>query len=557
MSAAYSQVDASGAFLANAILKNGRNEVQIYPISDQNGAIVVELLIKKHELQIDQGIQAISWFNDQPQRKKKNSKRSHGAENGNGHVSVNSLLAVALENGEILVLSPFKDDPVSIISTVDRLVSVTSSATENCFWGLTDAASVVEINCVENSVVKSFQFKNDPSVSKIHHIRYKGKHNSPASQYLVLSSSQAYLVDGSKSRKQLVAEFPAEKAPIAFVQQSRANESLLFVATENSNSISVYNTSESSQKPHLLQCQGAVTGLLVLQDSIVAFSQKGATVFSPELERVAFLRTNFPEVVFENVLATPSGVAGVWYDGNQPRFVHIGELSGDKKVEIDHRNNTEKEESPDITFAATEAAEIANVAPAELFARLLELLTHSKVLKKNVIKLCSSNDSEDNIKETIRLFSHSESCSVLVNNLFGIVSTKVAGDPTRKSSLSIWLKWLLLAHGGYISRQEELSDNLKALQGSLDEGMQMMARLLALQGRLQLLRSQAELRNKIVSDDEQSEDETELEAFNETFNNTTNIEESIVYANGETDDFDSIDKEEEEIVNGTAYDDEE
>ena len=184
----------------------------------------------------------------------------------------------------------------------------------------------------------------------------------------------------------------------------------------------------------------------------------------------------------------------------------------------------------------------------ELFSQLSRLLTSEKVPKKEVLRLCSSNDNEDSIKDTIRLFSQSEKCCDLVENLFEIVSKKVASDPSRKSSLSIWLKWVLLAHGGYISKQEKLETSLALLQTSLDDGMKLMPKLLALQGRLQLLKSQAELRNKISTQtqEEESEPEDEYETFNETFNNTTNIEESVVYANGENDDdFDSIEQKDE------------
>lgn len=550
MSGAYSTVDASGSFLANVILKKGRNEVQIYSISSENGPILVENSTKRHELEIDQSITAVTWFNDQP-KSKKSGKRNHDAEsngNGNSHATASSHLAVVLASGEIWVFSPFSDSKINVISNVEKLVSLSSSSNDNCFWGLTETGLVVEINSIDNSTTRSFKFKNDSDITLVHSLRHtKGNH-------LLLASSTLYLVDGAKSKKQLVTEFPSEKTTIAFVQQVADN--LILVARENSSLISLYNISEPLAVKNF-ECSGPVTGLAAIGDAFIALTHKGADVFETD-GKVACIKTNSSKVAFENVFKTATGVIGVWFDANQPRFARIEDFN--TAIDIDYSRNEETEEkegSPDITLAAVDSTEISNMTPNDLLSELSALLTSKKVLKKSVLKLCSSNDDEDNIKEAIRLFSYSESCSVLVDKLFEIVSVKVLSDPTKKSTLSIWLKWLLLVHGGYISRQPTLSSNLKALQTSLDEGMKMMPRLLALQGRLQLLKSQAELRSKINQPEEYSEGETELEAFNETFNNTTNVEESIVYANGENDDFDSIDKDDEEIVNGTVFEDDE
>ena len=60
------------------------------------------------------------------------------------------------------------------------------------------------------------------------------------------------------------------------------------------------------------------------------------------------------------------------------------------------------------------------------------------------------------------------------------------------------------------------------------------------------MKSQAELRTRVNDESGSDHEQTELDQLNDTFN-TTNIEESVVYANGENDDFEDAP---EEFANG-------
>lgn len=581
MSGAYSQVDASGSYLANVILKNGRNEIQIYPISLHPGTLVVENLIKRYEQDIDLNVVCVSWFNDaaETETPKKGKRKSAEPEaNGNGHSngckSTNSMLAVGLANGDIMVFSPFKDEAATTISSIEKSVSLARSSSAGRFWALSDGSSVTEYDAISSSVVKSFKFaKTDAQVSSIYHTDFRPL--KLAGSVLLLASLAMYMVDGSKARKQLVAELAQETSTGSGALESLQNiacillvsSSVVAVARHQSSTLILHDLANPANEPYSFECKtGTITRVEFLNSQVgVVFGENGAEVLKLDqgvVSSTAMLRTNHPDIFFENIFYSASnGIVGVWYDCNQPRFVKISDdihFEGTYEISIDYNRVKAAEldaPTPDLTFVVTESADINNIEPGQLFTELSDLLLSEKVSKKNVIKLCSSNNDEEHIKDTIRLFSQAGNCPMLVENLFLIISHKVASDVSKKSSLSIWLKWLLLAHGGYISKQEKLADSLKSLQSSLDDGMKMMPKLLALQGRLQLLKSQAELREKIKNQNQdevvESEGETEYDTFNDTFNNnTTNIEESIVYANGENDDdFDSISAE---VENGTV-----
>ena len=88
-----------------------------------------------------------------------------------------------------------------------------------------------------------------------------------------------------------------------------------------------------------------------------------------------------------------------------------------------------------------------------------------------------------------------------------------------------------MTHGGALSKSGDHYSDFKQLQKGLSKGMEQMPQLLALQGRLQLLRAQAQLRDTLIEVEEPEE---------------VGRESSVVYANGEDDDEIDEDEEDEE-----------
>lgn len=557
MAAAYSVADASGAYIASVISKSGRNEVQMYGFAAGETPSPGTPPIRRFELHSTHSIACVAWFNDSIAAAPRSGKRKNGDAEPNGTANGHGaalLLAVATEDNEVWILSPHKSEPVSTLTGTERFVALTSSAAEHCFWGLTDAAALVEVNALSGEPVKSVKFgKTDADAALLaratHRLKLRAAHEP---QPLVVASARMHLVDGGRTRKHVVAAF-ATADPDSTLPDAEVSAVLLLavapdgrsvvVAREGSSVLQVYDVADPLLLPQEHQCAGThIVGVAALAgDLAVALTPAGAEVFAmrdDESGPQAVVRTSSQRIAVQNVCSTQQGTVAVWYDGVQPRFAVVDPLDGDVVVDVGQRTATgapARDESPDITFSAIEAVEIANVAPAELYAQLAALLLAKKPRRNDVLLLCLANDDEDTIKDTIRQFSAGEQCLALVNTLFDYVADKIAADPTRRLPLSVWLKWLLLAHGGYISRQRELAEKLRHLQSSLDVGMKMMPKLLALQGRLSLLKLQAELRSQIGQQDEQ---QSEQEEFNETFN-ASNVEESIVYANGENDDFDN------------------
>lgn len=525
---AFSTADASGQFVASVIVKKARNEVQIRVFPGENG-LVSDELVQRFDLDALAKITSVSWFNDVVGPKKKSKKRqndSNGVSEKETASGPQGLLAVVLDSSEVWVLSPYSETPLHKITELKKVLAVAGSRKPGAFWAHSPG-SLIEYS-ISSQSISTFIKVPKSSYTCIQHLE------SPNA--VALGGLAVHLADPAK--KAFSGKISTDGIVSAFQQAAL----YLYVAVEGSSDVNVYDLSRNNELVGTLECAGEVAKISKIGDSQVAIICSHTTQIYSGTELISTIHGSV-----ENFFSQKSAYVAVLYDRNQPEFVVIPELQTDLHIQTKQKQQkTKKEASPDITLDSSRAVEIDNLPPLELYSGLSALLGSKKVLKSKVIRLCSSNDDEENIKETFRLFSQSDDREVLVKNLFSIVSTKVASDPLSKSLLSLWLKWILLTHGGYILKQELLRDNLKKLQRSFEDGMTMMLRLLALQGRLQLLKSHAEFRNQ-VAEAEVPESESEDESEAEDDAAESNVEELIVYANGENDDFDSADNVEESL----------
>lgn len=180
------------------------------------------------------------------------------------------------------------------------------------------------------------------------------------------------------------------------------------------------------------------------------------------------------------------------------------------------------------------------------FATLL-----SQALKTNdhaLLETCLSSREDSLIKISIQRLESS-----LAVKLLERLAEKMARTPVRAGELNIWIKWVMITHGAYLVTVPNLLKTLSSLHSILSERVSTLPKLLALQGRLQLLSSQIEIRREVIVSadlDQASEDEEDVEY----------IEDGIVIANGEEDlDEDEGGDEEEDIgyINIEAADSEE
>ncbi|RPA87200.1 NUC189-domain-containing protein [Ascobolus immersus RN42] len=129
------------------------------------------------------------------------------------------------------------------------------------------------------------------------------------------------------------------------------------------------------------------------------------------------------------------------------------------------------------------------VAPGSLTTVLSQAL---KTNDKALLESCFQVTDSKVILATIRRLE-----SPLAVTLLEKLAERIARKPGRAGSLGTWVRWTLVAHGGYLVSLPNLVKTLSTLHGTLTTRAAALPRLLALQGRLDMLNAQLELRNSM------------------------------------------------------------
>ncbi|KAK6459786.1 component of small subunit processosome [Scheffersomyces xylosifermentans] len=552
---AKSYLDTSGSFLANIISKNGRNEVQILPLTKKQDSVVISSSGVKIELESDESVLDAFWTErtEQPAKKRAGRKRNQDSEEKEDSPSTAKLI-VLLANGDIAVFAPGVDSLLSRISSDVKSSGIAYTENGSVWTYSREESKIYEFSLADSKLVKTTS--NHQNISIARGIKYKGAKTTAKSVPIVIGHlSSLQLVDISKAKNnQILIDFKQpetnNKNSFSIIRQSDLNPENIFASKKNDNIIYVFNTAEPDSFTSLV-ASSEIQDIVIVSDEtsktehVMAITADGVQVFNKteddEASPSALIKTSHQksEILFSNIFRS-EGFYGIWYDMNEPKISKISSEigSGELVVRIDYVDKAENRSNN--VFASKDSIQVPkeesiNNLPAKtLFQQLSALLSSKPLNSTKIVSLCSSNDNSDNIKEVIKNFATSSSeSSELILHLFEIVSNEVAKDPAKNTSLSVWLKWILLAHGGAIAKEPQQFENLKTLQSGLNNGIKLLPHLLALQGRLQLLKSQAQLRNSIASLDINSV-QNEI-----TEDNEEDEEEDIVYANGENDEDES------------------
>lgn len=195
---------------------------------------------------------------------------------------------------------------------------------------------------------------------------------------------------------------------------------------------------------------------------------------------------------------------------------------------------TPKERTLKAPTAETKRA-LQPIAPGSLTTVLSQAL---KTNDKSLLESCFQVTDSKVILATIRRLE-----SPLAVQLLEKLAERIARKPGRAGSLGTWVRWTLVAHGGYLVSLPNLVKTLSTLHGTLTTRAAALPRLLALQGRLDMLNAQLELRNSMRGVGEYGSTAAARER-----------EEQVTYIEGQEDD--SSDEEPEEVgMEGFAIED--
>ncbi|CAH2352151.1 U3 small nucleolar RNA-associated protein 5 [[Candida] railenensis] len=108
--------------------------------------------------------------------------------------------------------------------------------------------------------------------------------------------------------------------------------------------------------------------------------------------------------------------------------------------------------------------------------------------------------------------------SSLAVTLLDRLAERIARQTSRFDQLNFWLKWIIIIHGGILTSLPNLNSKLSNLHAILSKKADVLPRLLELQGRLNLLYQQMDLKREIVEEDdliEGKDEESDVEYVEE------------------------------------------
>lgn len=201
------------------------------------------------------------------------------------------------------------------------------------------------------------------------------------------------------------------------------------------------------------------------------------------------------ETALEGVLPVDDSLVVFWSGKNELLFKKI-EWS-DEEIVIPHdellMNGTR-------SHIKVSKPKVYKTDAASLLKKLNDITDHGEI-----VSLCQSVCDSAVIKEVAKEIGM---------ELFPVISDAVSKDTTN-TNLALWFKWIYLIHGKHIAKQDIAP--VKEAKCQLELGVKLMSHLIAIQGKLQLLKLQNEMREKNVARDV----------------TTTIDDDNMVYANGE------------------------
>ncbi|RLV94921.1 hypothetical protein JA1_001320 [Spathaspora sp. JA1] len=431
----------------------------------------------------------IIWSTTTYTNKKKRSSNSK-------EVGQEDTLIVLDSNGDLIVLSPLSNKEIKRYSTkaeCSRLIKA-----DNFIW-IMGNKEVIKYSS-EDDTVSKIQIPSDTKIVEV----LSGK-----TPHFVLSDGAKVSV-GKIVKHKFVKEHEVDIADAKQIVQSKSHPDLIAVLSSQLYLVNLKNA-QDYQKIEL-DNSGVLSRVTHDNQEYIQVSTETQTLLV-KFDDKQVTKTISTDSITE-VFTLGDTLVGAWKDLNDVQFSNITWISENEGEVIVKSKPTTTTDMPRFSqIRIPKTTPINNISSEELTTSLIERLTTSD--NKNIIKLCSSIDNETTIKQTIKsvVFEQTNNC---IDKLYSLISSEVSRDCSQSKSLGIWLKWILLTYGGIIAKSDV---NLKNLQKELNSGVELLPHLIAIQGRLQLLTLQAEIRQRKVDIEESTE--------------TTS---DIVYANGEGDD---------------------
>lgn len=244
-------------------------------------------------------------------------------------------------------------------------------------------------------------------------------------------------------------------------------------------------------------------------DNVKWLSESGEyTLTNGEIKTIEKAKPDLSNISHSNKLGHDIAASKHYNEGNA--IVTDGSNFKDVNNESDSEDDDENNDDEDGETLAEKLVKLSTQQPQQpqqakkiskrkLGGTTLTIIL-SQALKNNdhsLLETVLSNRDPNVIQNTI-----SKLDSSLAVSLLDRLAERIARQTSRFDQLNIWLKWIIIIHGGILTSLPNLNSKLSNLHAILLKKADSLPRLLELQGRLNLLYQQIELKREIIEEDD-------------------------------------------------------
>jgi U3 small nucleolar RNA-associated protein 5 len=554
---ACSSFDQSGSYFASAITALDTHKIRVQSTNSSSLLATAFALDKSHKAT------CISWASYTKGRSDNKKRKLNDIEN--------AIIAIGQNKGSILLYSPLQNE---VILKLDNPYSASISdfhisKERSSGWSVDVSQNVVEWDLINGTTKNKFKFNE--TVNRISIIEYQGK------AHLLLAAHSIHLVD--IQTREAIKTFPGHISLIHTVFP--INSTSFITAAQGDRFINIYSLDSApvvlvAQSNVLSVSYANETVSAVTEDGIVEVFQNVLTKTNTKRKgapskqsnaTIKLQRQEGTQLTIEGSFVEDSQITITWLEeGLIPYFERIG-LEGLKDEYIvnkskpviqakdhslfgqdiatakrynesnatvtagDNLRFLDNKEAQDEEFEyrvedgpslaeKLESMKVESSLPKKKQGRVTTgslAVVLTQALRSNdhtLLETVLSNRDETVLKNTIERLDTNLAVTLLER-----LAERIARQTNRQGQLNIWVKWVLVIHGGVLINIPNLSKSLSSLHSTLNRRANTLPRLLQLQGKLDILYAEQEIQNanKDVAEDEYNDDDedSDVEYFEE------------------------------------------
>lgn len=536
--AIFSQDVTQFAFQANLSQKN---TVDIYSLDESNNYNVNSSLVnhvdyENNDLKASDAL-FLGWCSSSESTTKPKTKRTHsGGENGDTVARRENYFINGFPQGKIVIYSSTGKHIVNIIQNKREILHADTQG--EFIWTLDSEATVKKLQYDQIKPSESFQLDDgkDGEVKLFRVLpRLKGV-------YLALATGQKlYLLDPSHETLVTVTILDVSDCVgcelIADGQQ---------IAVATIGSVMLFDTSSGEM---LQRWDVNVRKIKVMQNIILTLTTEGTIAVFKVGHEQRFGQVQIAHFQVIEFTQVENALLVAWLNVNEPNFkvisleeinsgtdVVIDDVKGEAEIEKLHDGSENRDKENGLDQGTTSPKKNVSRAEQDELSQLLIDSLDKKDQGGILAGISAETWTEQRIKSFIVFHVNNKERARLI---FEAISSNFQHEISNsESSLAEWLKWILTLRNDCVENRH-MKKHTKQLRSSLKNSGESLSTLLGIQGRLEMLRNQAQLREDLARLDV-TEDYDKIDAVDheeDAAEDGENQDESISYVNGESDTF--------------------